>query len=73
MASGICDTGRTILDYADRRPACTISPSFQGLGNVQQTAIGLVRDGQLITGSLPEGLVRAKCAPVRRKPADAPC
>lgn len=71
--SGICDTGRTRLDYADVRPACTIPPHHQGLGNVQQTAIGLVRDGQLITGTLPSGHVRGKCVPVQRKPAGPVC
>lgn len=73
MASGICDTGRTRLSYADRRPACAKPLHYQSPGNVMCTPIGPIRDGQLLKGHLPEGHKRAKCCPVKRKPAAAPC
>lgn len=73
MASGICDTRRTRLDYADVRPSCVIGASYQSPGNVQVTPIGLVRDGQLVEGLLPPGDIRDRCSVIRRKPAGRIC
>lgn len=71
--NGICDTGRTRLDYADIRPGCKISPSMQGAGNVESTAIGFVRNGTVVEGQLPTLIARDKCAPVYLAPVEGPC
>lgn len=73
MANGICDTGRTRLDYAINKPACRLSPSMQGAGNVESTAIGFVSNGASVTGALPTYLKRDKCAPVPLKSVEGPC
>lgn len=73
MANGICDTGRTRLDFADTRPACKLSPSYIGIGNVESTPIGFVRNGAKVEGALPELLSRDKCARVNLKPASGIC
>ena len=73
MNSGICDTGKTRLSYADIRPACRISPSMQGIGNVESTAIGFVRNGARVTGTIPTLIVKDACSTVKFKPVDGPC
>lgn len=73
MASGICDTGKTRLSYADIRPTCRISASRQGVGNVESTAIGFVRNGAKVVGTVPTLIKRDKCSPIQFKPVDGPC
>lgn len=73
MASGICDTGKTRLSFADVRRSCRLDPGGQGLGNVETSPIGFVNNGQLVTGFLPVHLTRDRCASVYRKPACPPC
>lgn len=73
MVSGICDTGKTRLSYADTRPSCRISPSMQGAGNVESTAIGFVKNGATVTGHLPQLIARDACAPVPLKAVEGPC
>lgn len=73
MANGICDTGRTRLDFADVRAACRLSPAQIGLGNVESTAIGFVQNGAIVTGSLPKGIKRDRCTQVPLKSVEAPC
>lgn len=73
MANGICDTGKTRLDYAIQTPGCALSPSMQGNGNVESTAIGFVKNGASVQGHLPKYLHRDKCAPVPLKPVEGPC
>lgn len=73
MSRGICHTGRTILDFADRRASCRVNPSGQSLGNVETTPIGFVRDGQKVEGFIPVGIVRKRCHVPYLKPAGAIC
>lgn len=73
MASGICDTGKTRLSFADTRRSCRLSPAGIGLGNVETTAIGFVQNGQKVAGFLPGHVTRDRCASVYRKPVCAPC
>lgn len=73
MASGICSFNRTRLDFADTRAACRVDVSGHGLGNVEHTAIGFVRNGQKVSGFQLQGLRRDKCAVPYRKPACDPC
>lgn len=73
MSSSICDTGRTILDFADTRATCRISRSFQGLGNVESTPIGFLQNGQTVTGHLPTLPRRDPCSFPYLKPARGVC
>lgn len=73
MATGICDTGKTRLSFADTRRSCRLDPGGQGLGNVETSPIGFVNNGQLVDGFLPAHVTRDKCASVHRKPACKPC
>lgn len=73
MPSGICDTGKTRLDFADVRRSCRLSPGGQGLGNIETSPIGFVGNGQLVEGFLPVHVARDKCGAVARKPACKPC
>jgi len=74
MASLICDVGRTRLSFADTRAACRVSKSGFGLGVVECTAIGHLRDGQLVETVCPDGYPRDRCKPVnRRKVCDEIC
>lgn len=73
MAAGICNNNRTILDFADRRAACRVSLSGHGLGNVEASGIGFIRDGQRVLGFLPTGLKKSRCAVPNRLPAGAIC
>ena len=73
MPTGICDTGKTRLSFADTRRSCRLSPSGLGLGVVETTPIGFVKDGANVTGFLPTMVGRDKCASVYRKPVCPPC
>ena len=73
MASGICDTGRTRLSFADVRAACRLSPAQIGLGNVESTAIGFVQNGQIVEGFLTKGIKRDLCTQVPLKAVEGPC
>lgn len=73
MSTGICDSGRTRLSFADRRRTCRLSPAMIGLGNVETTAIGHVQNGQKVEGFLPTLIGRDQCASVYRKVPCPPC
>lgn len=73
MATGICDTGKTILDFADTRHACKLTPSGQGRGNVEVTAAGLIKNGEKQTGFLPEAIGRSSCSNANTTPVEGPC
>ncbi len=73
MSRGICHTGRTILDFADKRASCRVARSGQSLGNVESTSIGFVRDGQKITGFQMTGIYRARCHVPYLKPVGPIC
>lgn len=73
MSSGVCDTGKTRLSFADVRRSCRLSPAQIGLGNVETTPIGFVHNGTKVEGFLPVHVTRDRCASVYRKPACPPC
>lgn len=72
-STGMCDTGKTRLSYADVRASCRLSPAQIGLGNVESSPIGFVQNGAKVTGFLPGLVGRDRCAPVHLKPVQGPC
>lgn len=72
--SGICQTGKTRLDYADNSPVCKRLKSGHSAGNVEMTAIGPVGDCALVPTYLPQEIAADPCSvPVRKKVCDELC